>query len=62
MAGRLATGIDDPRDPTRTLHGVADILRFRLLPITAGYEDAIDANALRADPVFKISCRSERTE
>jgi hypothetical protein len=55
VAGRLAAGIDDPRDPTRTVHSVADILRFRLLLITAGYADGIDANALRGDPVFKLA-------
>ena len=39
----------------RTVHSVADILRFRMLMIAAGYEDGIDANALRADPVFKMA-------
>jgi hypothetical protein len=52
---RLAACIDDPRDPTRTIHSVANILRFRMLMIAAGYEDGIDANALRADPVFKMA-------
>jgi hypothetical protein len=55
VAGRLAACVDDPRDPTRTIHSVADILRFRMLMIAAGYEDGIDANALRADPVFKMA-------
>jgi hypothetical protein len=55
VAGRLAACVDDPRDPTRTLHSVADILRFRMLMIAAGYEDGIDANALRTDPVFKMA-------
>jgi hypothetical protein len=55
VAGRLAAGIDDPRDPTRTVHSVADILRFRMLLIAAGYEDGIDANALRVDPAFKLA-------
>jgi hypothetical protein len=55
VAGRLATGIDDPRDPLRTVHSVTDILRFRMLMIAAGYEDGIDANALRNDPVFKLA-------
>lgn len=59
VAGRLAGCIDDPRDPSRTLHGLADILRFRMMMITAGYEDGIDANVLRADPVFKMAL--ERT-
>ena len=55
VAGRLAACVDDPRDPTRTVHSVTDILRFRMLMIAAGYEDGIDANALRADPVFKMA-------
>lgn len=37
------------------MHGVADILRFRLLMIAAGYEDGNDADALRHDPVFKLA-------
>jgi hypothetical protein len=28
----------------------SDIIRFRLLMISAGYEDGIDANSLRSDP------------
>ena len=55
VAGRLAACVDDPRDPARTQHRVADIVRFRMLMIAAGYEDGIDANALRADPVFKMA-------
>src|SRR4249920_306704 len=55
VAGRLAACVADPRDPARTQHSVADILRFRMLMIAAGYEDGIDANALRADPVFKMA-------
>src|SRR4249920_3293810 len=55
VAGRLAACVADPRDPARTQHNVADILRFRMLMIAAGYEDGIDANALRADPVFKMA-------
>ncbi|PJN94366.1 hypothetical protein CNY89_14950, partial [Amaricoccus sp. HAR-UPW-R2A-40] len=55
VAGRLAACIDDPRDPTRTVHSVADILRFRMLMMASGYEDGIDTNALRADPVFKMA-------
>ena len=55
VAGRLAACVEDPRDPARTQHSVADILRFRMLMIAAGYEDGIDANALRAGPVFKMA-------
>lgn len=43
VADRLAACIDDPRDSGSTLHTVADIIRFRLLMIAAGYEDGNDA-------------------
>jgi hypothetical protein len=55
LAERLAACIDDPRAPARVRHGAADILRFRLLMIAAGYEDGNDADALRHDPVFKLA-------
>src|SRR4051794_20799203 len=55
LAERLAACIDDPRAPERVRHGVADILRFRMLMIAAGYEDGNDADALRHDPVFKLA-------
>jgi hypothetical protein len=37
------------------VHSLADIIRFRLLMITAGYEDGNDATGLRVDPVFKMA-------
>ena len=55
VAERLAACIDDPRVPERVRHGVADILRFRMLMIAAGYEDGNDADSLRHDPVFKLA-------
>jgi len=55
VADRLAACIDDPRDPGSTVHTVADIIRFRLLMIAAGYEDGNDATGLRRDPLFKLA-------
>jgi hypothetical protein len=55
LAERLATCIDDPRASERVRHGLADILRFRMLMIAAGYEDGNDADSLRHDPVFKLA-------
>jgi Transposase DDE domain group 1 len=52
---RLAALIPDPRDPTRVLHGLGDILRTRVLAIAAGYEDADDLDALRHDPAFMMA-------
>jgi hypothetical protein len=36
-------------------HGLAEMIRFRALLIAAGYEDANDCDALRADPAFKMA-------
>lgn len=55
IAGRLAVAVADPRTPEKVQHSVADILRFRMLMIAAGYEDGNDAAALRHDPVFKMA-------
>ena len=40
----------DPRAADQITHSLADVIRFRLLMISAGYEDGNDANALRRDP------------
>jgi hypothetical protein len=55
VADRLAACIEDPRDAASTVHTLADIIRFRLLMIAAGYEDGNDATGLRSDPVFKMA-------
>src|SRR5919112_223762 len=55
IAERLAACIGDPRMPERVRHSVADVLRFRMLMIAAGYEDGNDADALRHDPAFKLA-------
>ena len=55
IAERLARCIEDPRAPDRVQHGLAEMIRFRALLIAAGYADANDCDALRADPAFKIA-------
>jgi hypothetical protein len=55
IAERLARCLEDPRSPERTQHGLAEMIRFRALLIAAGYEDANDCDALRADPAFKMA-------
>ena len=55
VADRLAACIDDPRAPDQITHTLADIIRFRLLMIAAGYEDGNDADTLRGDPMFKMA-------
>ena len=55
VADRLAACMIDPRAADQITHSLADIIRFRLLMISAGYEDGNDANALRRDPMFKMA-------
>jgi hypothetical protein len=55
IAERLARCIEDPRTPDRVEHGLAEMIRYRALLIAAGYEDANDCDALRADPALKMA-------
>ena len=55
LAERLAACLNDPRSSDRVQHGLAEMIRFRTLMIAAGYEDANDCDALRADPAFKMA-------
>ncbi len=55
VADRLAACMVDPRAPDQITHSLAEIIRFRLLMIAAGYEDGNDANCLRSDPLFKMA-------
>src|ERR671921_2958588 len=45
----------DPRSPDRIRHSLAEMLRFRMLLIAAGYPDANDCDGLRIDPAFKMA-------
>src|SRR6202522_2922484 len=55
VADRLAACMIDPRAADQIMHSLADVIRFRLLMISAGYEDGNDANSLRSDPMFKMA-------
>ena len=55
VADRLAACMVDPRTPELITHTLAEIIRFRLLMIGAGYEDGNDASSLRSDPMFKMA-------
>ena len=55
VADRLAGCLKDPRAPGRVEHELAEIIRFRMLMIAAGYEDGNDADTLRRDPMFKLA-------
>ncbi len=55
IAERLAACLHDRRASEKVRHTVAEMIRFRMFAIAAGYEDANDCGALRADPVFKMT-------
>jgi hypothetical protein len=55
LADRLAGCLTDPRTQAQVNHTLAEIIRFRMLAIVAGYEDGNDCNMLRHDPIFKIA-------
>ena len=55
VADCLAACMQDPRSPDQITHSLADIIRFRLLMIAAGYEAGNDASSLRTDPMFKMA-------
>lgn len=55
VADRLAACMVDRRAPELITHPLAEIIRFRLLMIGAGYEDGNDASSLRSDPIFKMA-------
>ena len=55
LTRRLADAVADPRDPRRIEHSLHDLFRERVYLIAQGFEDAIDANTLRHDPLLKLS-------
>jgi hypothetical protein len=55
IAERLVRCLEDPRSPDRVQHTLAEMIRFRVLLIAAGYPDANDCDALRSDPAFKMA-------
>jgi hypothetical protein len=51
---RFIACVHDPRDPQRSEHTTAEMIRQRIYGILAGYEDCNDHDSLRSDPVFKL--------
>jgi hypothetical protein len=55
LAELLAGCLRDRRDPALITHSLAEMLRFRMLAVACGYEDADDCDSLRCDPLFKLA-------
>ena len=62
IADRFAACLKDPRMPEKVVHRLAEIIRFRMLMIVAGYEDGNDADTLRRDPMFKLAVDPGQSE
>src|SRR5713101_8364314 len=52
---RLANSIEEPREPERVRHGLAEMIRYRALLIAAGYPDGNDCDLLKSDLAFKMA-------
>jgi hypothetical protein len=52
---RLAEAMPDRRDPDRVQHAMFEMVMTRASAIACGYEDAIDLDRLRHDPLMKVA-------
>jgi len=52
---RLAAAMPDRRDPERVRHVMFEMVMARASAIACGYEDAIDLDRLRHDPLMKVA-------
>lgn len=52
LTRRLAACFKDSRDPTYTEHAIETLVMQRVTGIALGYEDVIDHDQLRHDPVL----------
>jgi DDE family transposase len=52
---RLAEAMPDRRDPDRVRHAMFELVMARASAIACGYEDAIDLDRLRHDPLLKVA-------
>jgi hypothetical protein len=59
IAERLATCLEDARDPERVLHGRAELLWYRALLIPAGYPDS--SNTVTRSNQIRPSRRRKRS-
>jgi hypothetical protein len=55
VCGRLADAMPDRRDASRIRHEMFELVMARVAAIACGYEDAIDLDRLRHDPLLKLA-------
>jgi hypothetical protein len=56
---QFASCFRDGRDPTRTTHSVARLVRRRMYALALGYEGLNDHDALRHDPLFAVLAEAD---
>ncbi|NUN66263.1 hypothetical protein HCU40_16255 [Pseudanabaena biceps] len=49
--------ISDTQEQHKIRHSMEQLIQQRVLQIASGYEDAIDSNQMRKDPILKIACK-----
>jgi hypothetical protein len=54
LTQRLATCLEDTREPGKVLHETIELLQQRVFGLCAGYADGNDAARLRHDPIHKL--------
>ena len=56
----LRQRLGDPRDPSRVVHSLDELLRCQLYLAAQGWSDQDDATSLRDDPAFRAAVSSRR--
>jgi hypothetical protein len=62
LVSRLAGCFQDGRNPAFTVHELAAMLRQRIFGIALGYEDIVDHDQLRHDPVLGGTLTAKRSD
>jgi len=61
LIDRLSACLQDKRHQSYVKHSVDSMLRQRVMQIAAGYEDANDCNALKADGIMRVCANDQQT-
>lgn len=59
LIDRIATRLDDQRQPGKVRHEIATMLRQRVMGLCAGWEDLNDSDQLRADTIHELAADGE---
>ena len=55
LSRAAAAALPDPREPTRIVHGLRELLAQRIYGLCCGYEDLNDHQALRGDVLMQTA-------